>query len=354
MKKHIVEIAKSKDFVYHGSPFLIEKLEPRQAKTRDKKTGEMVNDGKPAVVATNDLNIAIFRALTAKLRGSTAFSISDDTKDPKRFMMSKEAKKEYPKSKGYVYVLGKKYFKKHTSLEWRAYKEITPLKRLEVNPKDFTEKIFEIPENKSSIKKALDQKNADRIITECQDFFGVKIKNIPKITFIYSREEMDELLGRKTEPWVRAVTRPSGLYFIHPSKIAELTPHKKDDYWQAVKHEMSHWFYNQITGTHNGEPRWFAEGLAMYMAGQKTLLPTPTEESVTTKYYACTDNEVYRWGSFMVVNLAENYGKEKIVSLVRKINSKTTPESFATDFKNEFGICLEAFEENIKRAVKKT
>ena len=83
MKKHLAELAKSKDFVYHGSPFLIEKLEPRQAKTRDKKTGEMVNDGKPAVVATNDLNIAIFRALTAKLRGRTAFSTSIDAKDLK-------------------------------------------------------------------------------------------------------------------------------------------------------------------------------------------------------------------------------------------------------------------------------
>lgn len=78
--------------------------------------------------------------------------------------------------------------------------------------------------------ESLDQKNVTKIIKECQDFFGVEINNIPKITFIYSREEMDRALDRKTEPWERAVTRPSGLYFIHPSKTEELTPHKNDDY----------------------------------------------------------------------------------------------------------------------------
>jgi len=353
MKKRLEEIAKSKDFVYHGSPFSVEKLEPRQAKTRDKKTGEMVNDGRPAVVATTDLDLAIFRALTVKLRGRTAFHTSVDAKDPKKFKMSNEAKKRYPKSRGYVYVLDKSEFIKHTSLEWRAYKKITPLHRFGVSPKDFNENIYEIPENDSSTTKVLDQKNLDRIIEECQDFFGVKLKKVPKITFIYSREEMDELLGRKTEPWVRAVTRPSGLYFIHPSKITELTPHKNENYWQVVKHEMSHWFFNQITGVSSGKPRWFAEGLAMYMAGQKTAPSTFTEESVTTKYYAFTDKEVYRWGSIMVADLADKYGEEKIVSLVKKIDKTITPESFARDFMGVFGMSLNEFEKSIKLEVKK-
>ena len=268
--------------------------------------------------------------------------------------MSNAAREEYPKSRGYVYVLDKNEFIKHISLEFRAYKEITPLQRIEVSPKDFNEYIYEIPENNSSPTKVLDQKNLDRIIEECQDFFGVKLKKVPKITFIYSRKEMDELLGRKTEPWVRAVTRPSGLYFIHPSKIAELTPHKNDNYWQVVKHEMSHWFFNQITGISSGKPRWFTEGLAMYMADQKTLPPTPAEESISTKYYALTDNEVYRWGSIMVADLADRYGKVKIVSLVKRIDKETTPESFANDFKSVFGVGLDEFEKRIKLEVEKT
>lgn len=115
---------------------------------------------------------------------------------------------------------------------------------------------------------------------------------------------------------------------------------------------MSHWFFNQITGTHNGKPRWFTEGLAMHVADQKTLPPTLTEESVTTRYYAFTDNQVYRWGSIMVVELAKKYGDEKIVFLVKKIDNKISPESFANDFKSVFGIGLDEFENKIKLNLK--
>ncbi|MDD5693587.1 MAG: hypothetical protein PHU86_03900 [Patescibacteria group bacterium] len=197
--------------------------------------------------------------------------------------------------------------------------------------------------------KNIEQDKLNIVIKECQDFFGQKNNVTPKIIFVYSREEMDKALGRKTQDWVRASTRPEGLYFIHPSKVEELTPHKNDDFWKVVKHEMSHWFYNQITGTHNGEPRWLAEGLAMFMAEQKGLVPSFTEESITQKYYSFTDNETYRWGYLMVKDLVDEFGKEKVVSLVKKINNKLTEGIFSELFKNEFGVSLSAFEKKVKR-----
>lgn len=199
--------------------------------------------------------------------------------------------------------------------------------------------------------KDIDQNKLKKIIEECQDFFGIKMKNPPKITFVYTREEIDEIAGRKTERWVRAITRRDGLYFIHPNKLEELTPHKNDDFWKVVKHEISHWLFNQITGTYNGEPRWFTEGLAMYMAGQQDTVPFSIEVSITSKYYSFTDNGTYSWGLLLVTSLINKFGKEKVVNLVKKIDHNITQEIFAKLFVNEFGISLSSFEKSVKKTL---
>jgi hypothetical protein len=68
-KDVLLEIEKEGVYVFHGSPDLIEELEPRQAKTLDKESGEMIQHGEPAVVATPFVEIAVFRAIiNSKIR----------------------------------------------------------------------------------------------------------------------------------------------------------------------------------------------------------------------------------------------------------------------------------------------
>ena len=63
-KDTLIALEKKGDFVFHGSLVLLSgELEPRQAKTLDKHTGSMINDGELAVVATPIAEVAIFRAV---------------------------------------------------------------------------------------------------------------------------------------------------------------------------------------------------------------------------------------------------------------------------------------------------
>jgi hypothetical protein len=194
----------------------------------------------------------------------------------------------------------------------------------------------------------IDNKKVDQIIKECEDFFGVTLKEKPKITFLYSREEMDKVAERKTEPWVRAITRPDGIYFIHSSKIEELTTHKNDNFWAVVKHEISHWLYSEITGSFSGYPRWLTEGLAEYMAGKKLAVPMYSDDNITSKYFSFTDDMVYHWGPVLVEELIKMFGKDKVVGLVKRIYNGMTEEDFSNLFKEQFGISLTDFEKKSK------
>ena len=62
-KKHLLELEQSGNFVFHGSPVMIESLTPRQAYKSNKETGMMDADGNPAVFATPFAEVAIFRSL---------------------------------------------------------------------------------------------------------------------------------------------------------------------------------------------------------------------------------------------------------------------------------------------------
>lgn len=177
----------------------------------------------------------------------------------------------------------------------------------------------------------LEQDMVDQIVKECEEFFEIGPIPLPEINFIYTREEMDTLLGRKTERWERAVCVYGKLTFIHPSKTLELTTHTNDDFWKVVKHEMAHWFYTDITGTHR--PKWFNEGLANVVAESPRQRPKSLDEPVVDKYFAKSESFTYAWGYWMVKYLLDEYGKEKLVELTKSLtDNEVTKEFFAKQF----------------------
>ena len=97
--------------------------------------------GKSAVIATDDFEIAAFRALTARLAGRSAFGVLNGMKYLK---LSNKIKQEYLDQTGYVYVLEKANFCQFGSFEWRSYKNEIPVEVFTVTAKDIACNITEI------------------------------------------------------------------------------------------------------------------------------------------------------------------------------------------------------------------
>lgn len=138
-KEKLLALEKEGVYVFHGSPELLEELEPRQPKTYDHNQKQMTNDGKLAVVATPFVEIAIFRAIINKKikaekgRCWSRFSSNDGELE---FETTPEVLELAKKIRGYVYVFKKEDFERHNSMEWRSDHEVRPVLIFEVNFED--------------------------------------------------------------------------------------------------------------------------------------------------------------------------------------------------------------------------
>ena len=146
-KEKLLVLEKEGVYVFHGSPELLEELEPRQSKDYDYNLKQMVNDGEPAVVATPFAEIAIFRAIISnKVKpekgGHWSRFYNDDGKFG--FETTPEVMELAKKTRGYVYVFEKKDFERRNSIEWRTAKAIKPIMKFEVNFDDLPLDIKEV------------------------------------------------------------------------------------------------------------------------------------------------------------------------------------------------------------------
>ena len=147
-KDTLIALEKKGDFVFHGSLVLLSgELEPRQAKTLDKHTGSMINDGELAVVATPIAEVAIFRAVidnSLRVGGSHWSSFGWDKDGDGTSVEYKTTKEIFDKSKeskGYVYVFRKEDFHKYGTLEYRAFNKVKPVRIFEVDFDDLPKNI---------------------------------------------------------------------------------------------------------------------------------------------------------------------------------------------------------------------
>lgn len=133
-------------FLFHGSPLLLEELTPRQPVNFDRKTGDMKNDGNPCVAATHLAEIAIFRALTHMTQfsgGGCGSSFGLTPEGDIRLELTRKAWKQVKGKTGYVYVLPRNEFSRHSpsSMEWRSAHKMRPLEVIMVSAEDLPKNI---------------------------------------------------------------------------------------------------------------------------------------------------------------------------------------------------------------------
>lgn len=131
-REKLLSLEQEGKYIFHGSPYTIDTLEPRPGRDKNKQSGKMETDGQPAVFGTPSADIAIFRALTNALNGSTAFNL----KDGQLYLAADSNILEQIKNvTGKVCILDKEKFHQ-TEKDYVCEEAITPIEVIEVTYDD--------------------------------------------------------------------------------------------------------------------------------------------------------------------------------------------------------------------------
>jgi hypothetical protein len=110
-------------WLFHWSGRRLELLDPRQARSFDPASGQMVPDGEPAVCATPFADIAVFRALTSspKVEAVRPQRTGFDVRDGELILEANSAVVAALRgAEGWVYVLDRQWFTRRDEGEWRS------------------------------------------------------------------------------------------------------------------------------------------------------------------------------------------------------------------------------------------
>lgn len=143
-RKKLEDFAMTGQYVFHGAPRKIDKLVPMQATSLNPNTGKMVDDGEPAVAATQYLDIAIFRALVNKTNCPENYRSNFGLNTGHLFFKATKETLHAAIQKGivgYIHVLVKDKFQDYSPKEVRAYSEVKPTEVVEVSPEDLPQNI---------------------------------------------------------------------------------------------------------------------------------------------------------------------------------------------------------------------
>ena len=179
-------------------------------------------------------------------------------------------------------------------------------------------------------------------------FFKKKIPKV-KLTLVYSRKEMNNLIGHKTPSWfVGYADSSSKIFMFSPSVFDRESNHSKKDFRKVLCHEISHLLIRQIHNSY--EPVWLEEGLAYCVAGQKSRIKNsnPIFNNPKALFLIDTRN---RWNktinsqpdvpyafAFLLVDfLIRCYSKERIIKLLMSLGSRYNKKIFCQKFRKLYG-----------------
>ncbi len=189
--------------------------------------------------------------------------------------------------------------------------------------------IFEV---KSKEEKSVD-KIYNKIMKEYELFFDFNWKTQkPKIfklsPKIYS--ELTEGLLRKS-----ATAHAKGEYLFLQNKYFK----NDKEIERILRHEIAHAFTYCVAKFRRAKPHWLWEGIAVYLSKENKN----KERSKFHKFlknYDSMDRDAYYECGFAVQFLIENYGKQKLLKLIKSLKDIDSKNKFAKKFKEIYGFEL--------------
>lgn len=179
--------------------------------------------------------------------------------------------------------------------------------------------------NNEKISKILE---TDRKKFGC--FFDMEFK-YPNIFFINSRKQFDKLWQMKSQNWMVGGANGNNIFILDPKIYTKESDHKNiNHFYQTITHEYAHIAIRKFCG-HN-KPKWLNEGLSCYLSNQKKITPPNEKLLQIFDYFNKSDKEIYNIGYFWTKFFIENFGKEKILKLLKNININIDEKQFTKIF----------------------
>jgi len=142
-KERLFDLEREGKYLFHGSGFKLDTLEPRQAHNFP-TPGEKIPDGELAVFASELSNVAIFMAVISKPNTPRGFrsGFSGKGDSDVEYRVTKETMDQIKNAKGYVHVFDRDNFQRRgKSSEWISTKSVQPIEIIEVSEKDLPDNI---------------------------------------------------------------------------------------------------------------------------------------------------------------------------------------------------------------------
>lgn len=188
---------------------------------------------------------------------------------------------------------------------------------------------------------------------DLNDFYGIDwVHHQPVSIMVKDRKSIDLLKGEKTESWVVGWAEGNKVFILDRDNFNTESEHKysPEKYYSLLKHEISHAFY-RVLSDGNMKPVWLCEGVAIYTSGQnKEKRPIDRFKNFLA-FQDIGGEGVYAESGFAVDLLVREFGKQKLLDLIKGQTSVTSQEDFMKSFVQIYGIepVYEKFNELLKK-----
>lgn len=189
-------------------------------------------------------------------------------------------------------------------------------------------------------------------IADIGKFFKLNwVQNKPKLFVLNDRKTINELKGQKTEDWIVGFTRCNDVYVLAFDKFGTESKQKysREQYRATLKHELTHAFTRLIKSKvalrkYTMKPIWLTEGIAIFLSGQLQFRKTPPKGYNFKEFLNFHDEGgqgVYKESGFAVKYLIEEFGGDKMLTLIKKSAETEKEEDFKKLFKEICGFELD-------------
>lgn len=163
-------------------------------------------------------------------------------------------------------------------------------------------------------------------------------RNRPVIHVFDSRAEINLWRGTETGSWLLGWADGRTIYLLDHKKYATESSHtfNPKTFTAHIAHELSHLFYD-ILSRSNSSPRWLCEGVAIYTSGQLEFKKPVEKFTNFLSFQEEGGEKIYEESGLVVKLLIDNFGKKKLLKLIKALAPVKTKSEFDRVFTDIYG-----------------
>ncbi|MBR9701691.1 hypothetical protein GOV13_02095 [Candidatus Pacearchaeota archaeon] len=205
--------------------------------------------------------------------------------------------------------------------------------------------IFELKPKRDTLIENMRKK----AMNELKKFWGIRWeKNIPRIIVWKTRKDINNFKQQQTKDWFIGEANGRNVFLLDRKNFDKESCHKysNEKYYKLIKHELSHLFFEILSGGKE-TPYWLNEGITLYSADQINQFPPINGFSNFLTYHSNSGGDIYfKESGFAVELLIKNFGKRKILKLIKSLSTINSEKEFKQTFKKIYGFNLNYKEMN--------